>query len=272
MENAFEYFSVFGGLGIDVDTDTPLLTSIEDQILDDYDHIHSTIIEKTRGDSLNHAVLTGLAIGDSQAHTAFKRAKLSHDDGQAIIEHLLSLGLITRERSREQSNSWIQESSVSDKFHFATPFMRFWFAFVSPIFKGIAEGDYEELEARIHNRKQEFIEQSFVLLSQELVRLSFHDDPIVEMGSYWDKEVEIDIYAKTVSGKIIVGSCKYTQNKIKKNELTKLKEKALHVSIKADVFVLVSKQGFSNEVKSLKGDDLKLYTLRNFKNLITPYM
>jgi hypothetical protein len=268
MENAFEYFSVFGGLGIDVDTDAPLLQSVEDQILDEYDHIHSNIIEKTRGDSLNHSVLTGLAIGDSQAHTAFKRAKLSNDDGQSIIEHLLSLGLITRECSREKSNSWIQENTVSDKFHFVNPFMRFWFAFVSPIFKGIAEGEYEEFEERIHNRKQEFIEQSFVLLSQELVRLSFQDDPIVEMGSYWDKEVEIDIYAKTTSGKIIVGSCKYTQSKIKKNELTKLKENALRVGIKADVFILVSKQGFSNEVKSLKGDSLKLFTLRNFKNLV----
>lgn len=236
--------------------------------MDEYEHIHSNIIEKTQGDSVNHAVLTGLAIGDAQAHTAFKRAKLSHDDGQAVIEHLLSLGVITREPSREKSNSWIQENSVSDKFHFVNPFMRFWFGFVSPIFKGIAEGDYEEFEERIHNRKQEFIEQSFVLLSQELVRLSFHDDPIVEMGSYWDKESEIDIYAQTTSGKIIVGSCKYTQSKIKKNELSKLKEKALHAGIKADVFILISKQGFSSELKSLKGEDLKLYTLRNFKNLI----
>ncbi|MEA1918985.1 MAG: DUF234 domain-containing protein [Campylobacterota bacterium] len=269
MEEAFEFFSVFGGLGVEVDTTEPLLDAIEEHILDEYDFIHSNIIEKTRGDSIAHSVLTGLAIGDAQAHTAFKRSKLSAEEGPDVIKHLIDLGIITREPSREMSNSWIQENTVSDKLHFVNPFMRFWFAFVSPIFKGIAEGNYEEFEERIHNRKQEFIDQSFVLLSQELIRENFKTDPIVEMGSYWDKEVEIDIYAKTASGKTIVGTCKYTNTKIKKNELTKLKEKALHVKIDADIFVLISKQGFSSEMKNLKGESLKLLTLRNFKSLLT---
>jgi hypothetical protein len=106
---------------------------------------------------------------------------------------------------------------------------------------------------------------NFTLLSQDLIKEKFTDDCIVEMGSYWDKDIEIDIYAKTASGKTIVGTCKYTNSKIKKNELNRLKEKALHVKIDADIFILVSKSGFSNEVKALKGENLKLFTLRNFK-------
>ncbi|MEA1919740.1 MAG: DUF234 domain-containing protein [Campylobacterota bacterium] len=269
MENALEYFAVFGGLGIPVDTSLPLMQSIEEEILNEYEHIHSNIFEKTRGDSVYHSVLTGLAIGDAQAHTAFKRAKVSAEDGPDIIKHLIDLGLLTREVSRQKSNSWIEENTVSDKLHFTSPFLRFWFAFVSPLFKGIQEGEYEEFQTRLENRKQEYIDQFFVLLSQELIKQSFQDDPIVEMGSYWDKEVEMDIYAKTTSAKTIIGSCKYTNTKIKKNELTKLKERALHVKLDVDSFILISKQGFSNELKALKGDSLKLFTLRNFKSLIT---
>jgi hypothetical protein len=241
------------------------MESIEENILNEYDFIHSNIIDKTGGDSIAHSVLTGLAIGDGQAHTSFKRAKLSAEDGPAVIKRLIDSSLIRREKSREISNSWIDENSVSDKLHFTSPFMKFWFAFVSPIFKGIKEGDYKEFEERLENRKQEYIEQLFTLLSQDLIKEKFTDDCIVEMGSYWDKDIEIDIYAKTASGKTIVGTCKYTNSKIKKNELNRLKEKALHVKIDADIFILVSKSGFSNEVKALKGENLKLFTLRNFK-------
>jgi len=265
MEEAFENFAIFGGIGVKIDTSKPLFYSIKKNILDEYHFIHSNIIEKTRGDSVYHSVLTGLAIGDAQAHTALKRAKLSADDGKHVINQLCHFGIIEREASRERSNSWIDENTVSDKLHFTSPFMRFWFAFISPLFKGIAEGDYKEVEERFENRKQEFMEQAFVLLSQDLVRETFRDDPIIEMGSYWDKKVEIDIFAKTASGKIIVGSCKYTNSKIKKSVLTKLKENALHVKIDADIFILLSKQGFSSEIKSLKGESLKLLTLRNFK-------
>ncbi len=265
MQEAFESFAVFGGMGVKIDTSKPLLYSIKKHILDEYHFIHGNIIEKTRGDSVYHSVLTGLAIGDAQAHTALKRAKLSADDGKHVINQLCHFGLLEREVSRKISHSWVEENTVSDKLHFVSPFMRFWFGFVSPLFKGIAEGDYEEFEKRFENRKQEFMEQAFILLSQDFIRENFTDDPIVEMGSYWDKNIEIDIFAKTTSGKIIVGSCKYTNSKIKKNLLNKLKEDALHVKMDADIFILISKQGFSNEVKLLKSESLKLFTLRNFR-------
>jgi len=266
MQNALEFFAVFGGLGIKVDTSKPLIDSIEEHILDEYDYIHSTIIEKTAGDTIYHSVLTGLSVGDSQAHTAFKRAKVSAEDGPKILKQLSDMDLITVEPSREQSNSWIDESSVSDRYHFNRPYLRFWFAFVSPIFKGIREGDYREFEERFNNKKQDFFSDMFILMSQVMLKESFKEDKIIEMGSYWDKNIKLDIYAKTASGKTVAGNCKYTNSKIKKNELNRLKETASNH--KTDIYVLVSKAGFSNELKALKGDNLKLFTLRNLKSLI----
>ena len=61
---------------------------------------------------------------------------------------------------------------------------------------------------------------------------------------------------------------KYTNAKIKKNELTKLQEKCEAANIKADIFVIFSKAGFSSELKSLKGEGLKLFTVKNFKKLL----
>jgi uncharacterized protein len=146
--------------------------------------------------------------------------------------------------------------------------LRFWFAFISPLFKGIRDGDFKEVKQRFLNNESEFIQLTFIQLSHELIKRQMKDDKIVEIGTYWDREVELDIYAKTQSGKTIVGSCKYTNNKVKKSELTRLQEACATAKIEADIFVLVSKKGFSTELKSLKSDKLKLFTLKNFKSLV----
>ena len=235
-------------------------------------------MDTTLSDSLYHSVLTGIALGDRRSHSAFKRARISEDMGNSALDYLIQTGIITREPSREipvqrdyptqKLKKEIEKHQISDKFIFATPFLRFWFAFISPLFHGIQEGDYEEVKKRFENREQGLSSLIFEQLSIELLKQNFQDDPIVESGSYWDREVEIDILAKTASGKIIVGECKYTNTKVNKSELTRLKEKCEKVGIQADIYVLFGKRGFSNELKNLKGADLRLWTLKSFKKLI----
>ena len=207
-------------------------------------------------------------MGDGRTHTAFKRANVPGDVGTKAIEELCESGIIKQEKSKKIFTSWTDNESISNKLYFTSPFMRFWFAFISPLFKGIRDGDYKEIRDRFANREAEFINLTFTQLSQELVKLTFKDDPIVECGSYWDNDVEIDIYAKTKSGQTIVGSCKYTNAKIKKSELSKLQQLCQEAKIKPDIFVLFSKKGFSSELKSLKGEQLKLFTIKNFKSLL----
>ena len=102
----------------------------------------------------------------------------------------------------------------------------------------------------------------------ELIKESFKDDPIQKIGSYWDQTDEIEILAKTKSGKVIAGACKYSKSKMKKSELTKLKETCAKVELKPDIYVLFSKNGFSNELKNEKGEGVKLFTLKHLNSLI----
>jgi len=147
--------------------------------------------------------------------------------------------------------------------------LRFWFAFISPIFKGIRDGDYKEIRERFQNRKAEFMQLTFVELSHELLKLNFSkEDKLKEISVYWDNNIELDIYAKTKSGKTIVGVCKYTNAKVKKSELTRLQEACKESKIDADTFVIISKNGFSNELKNMKNSTLRLITLKNFKKLV----
>jgi hypothetical protein len=266
LEIAIEYFTVFGGTSWNVDTTKPLFELISNKILKNYTYIHTDITKQTHSNKLVHALLSACATGDRRVFSSYKRARLSREEGNEALHALLRSELIELEYSLERPVR--EEDDNSDKLSFTTPFMRFWFAFVSPYYKTIKEGDFSEVEKAFTNREQGFSDLIFEKLCQSFLKKSFNEDPIVEIGSYWDKNAEIDILAKTKSGKLIAGSCKYTNAKVKKTELTRLKEKCALAEFEPDMFVIFGKNGFSSELKALKGNDLKLYTLKSLKPLV----
>lgn len=207
-------------------------------------------------------------MGDGKTHSSYKRAKIDKDVGDSAVEVLQEKGLLRVEKAKNIFTSWSENETVDNKLYFTSPFYRFWFAFISPLFKGIRDGDYKEIRQRFTNYQNEFVQLTFIELAQEFLKLQFQDDKIIEIGSYWDRNSELDIFATTKSGKIIAGSCKYTNSKIKKSELNRLHDICENAKIKADIFVIFSKKGFSSELKSLKGEELKLFTLKNFKSLV----
>ncbi len=246
--------------------------------MENYGHLHNHIFDFTLGESLYHAILTGVALGDRRTHSAFKRAHISEKIGEPAIEYLCKTGIIELEPSRENPlkkeypnqkfKKEIEKHQISDKLMFTLPFMRFWFSFISPLHRGIEEGNYDEVKKRFKEREQSFSGLIFEKLSIELLKKEFENDPIIEAGSYWDRQVEIDILAKTASGKIIVGECKYTNTKVNKSEFSKLEEKCALAGFEADEFVLFSKRGFSNELHASKEKNLRLYSLEDFKRLL----
>ena len=266
LEIAIEYFSVFGGTSWNVDTNKPLFELISSKILQNYTYIHTDITKLTYSNKLSHALLSASATGDRRVYSSYKRARLSREEGNEALHALLRSELIELEYSLERPMR--EEDDNSDKLSFISPFMRFWFAFVSPYYKTIKEGDFSEVEKAFANREQSFSDLIFEKLCQAFLKKSFSEDPIVEIGSYWDKNAEIDILAKTKSGKLIAGNCKYTNAKVKKTELSRLKEQCALAELDVDRYVIFGKNGFSSELKALKGDDLKLFTLKSLKPLI----
>lgn len=266
LEQAIEYFSVFGGTSWSVDLTRELEELIENKILKNYTYIHGDITKITRSDKVSHALLSAAATGDGRVHSALKRARISRAEGEDAIDTLCSKNILKREYSLESPPN--EDEKIDERLNFSTPFMRFWFAFVSPYFKTIKEGDFKEATESFANRKSEFYELTFKKLSHELIKKSLKDDVIVEIGSYWDRNTQIDILAKTKSGKVVAGICKYSNQKAKKSELAKLQEQCRQAELTPDIYVIVSKGGFSNELKALKGEDVKLFGLKNFKTLI----
>jgi len=265
METALEYFTIFGGLDVDIDTTVPINQLIELHILKRYKYLRNFMSNIIKGDPEYNKILTALAIGDRRTNSAFKKVNISFDNGIEIIDDLCGLKVLKLEKSLQKLSKLDDQYTVSEKLLFTLPIVRFWFAFVSPIFKGIKEKNYEEFYKKYDNNKAEFSDIIFEQLSHEYLRLTTKEDFIFTLGRYWDDDTSLELLGKTKSGKIIVGSCKYTNNKIKKTELTNLKEKCKKLEIAVDTFVLFSKKGYTNELKVLKKtENLQLFTVKNF--------
>lgn len=269
MEIAVKYFIVFGGLNIKIDTTKPILELIEKHILEDYSNLKNLIHNLTGGYKVDHAILSGIAQGDRRTYSSFKRAYVSFEEGMKCVEKLIERGIIEIETSQHHFANKRSDDRIAKKLLFTTPFLRFWFAFVSPIYKGIKEKNYEEFYTLFENKQAEFGNFIFEELAMEFSRDLFaQEDPIKQFGKYWDDKREIDLVAKTTSGKIIAGNCKYINSKIKKNELNRLIEDSKSIGLNVDIFMIFSKSGFTSELKSQKSESILLFTPKSFKLLL----
>ena len=269
METALNYFAVFGGLDIKIDMTKPLGILIKRHILDNYNDIQDEMVKNIRTDNIGNKILSGLALGDRRITTSFKRGDIDFDEGISVLRDLCDNGVVSRATSIDFLTNQFEKNDSADKLTFASPFLRFWFAFVSPLYRGVKREAYDEVYQRFDNSKQELVDFIFEQLSHEYIKLIFKDDVIEEIGGFWDDKEEIELLAQTASGKVIVGSCKYNNAKVKKSEINRLKEVCERLEIVPDFVVLFSKAGFTNEVKSLKGESLKLYTAKSLKALLT---
>ncbi len=268
MQIAVKYFIIFGGLNIKIDTSKPLLELIEKHILNEYDNLRFEINTISGGYKVDHAILTGIAQGDRKTTTSFKRAFVSFEEGIRCVDKLIDRGIIEIESSQHFIANKRGDDKVAKKLLFTAPFLRFWFAFVSPIYKGIKDKDYKEFYTLFENKETEFGDFIFEELAMEFLIDFFKEDPIKNFGKYWDDKIKFDLFAKTTSGKIIAGNCKYINSKVKKNELNTLIENSKSINLNTDIFVLFSKNGFSNELKSLKNESIRLFTTKSFKLLL----
>lgn len=266
IEKAIEYFAVFGGMGWNVDLSKSLEELIEEKVLANYRYIHGDLTKITQSNKSHHALLSAVALGDRREYSAYRRADLTRKEGEESAAFLIKFGLLSRQAS--QADPIDETEEVSDRLQFSAPFLRFWFSAVSPYYKGIKEGDFTEMKAKWENTKASFFDQIYEALVIALVKESFKEDWVAKIGSYWDKNTEIEILGKTKGDKVIVGSCKTSKSKANKSELSKLQEKCAKVELSPDIFVIFSKNGFSSEFKKEKSDTLKLFSLKNLKTLM----
>ena len=278
LEQAFEYFAVFGGMeeALDLDFFDDLEFIIRFNFVEKYKVLNEFISPSYLIEEPYRWLLVSIARGDGRLSNVFRKAKLGDALGLRLLEELKELGIISFEESREAPlkkypNQKLEKSlrsyKIEPKVYFKKPFHRFWFGFVEPYHKELNRGDskrfFENFEKHF-SRLHSFV---FEQLSQELLNLHYKNQLTIN-GNYWDKHSEFDIWATHKDGRQILGECKYTSRRVCKSELSKLKHKAETSELEIDVFALFSKSGFSNELKNSNDKDLLLFELEDFRGLL----
>ena len=277
MEKCIEYFSVFGGLGWNINTDRSLEELIQTEILDNFVLLHNQILTLTTQEPQYAKLLTSLARGDRRIFSAFNKSGHSNMSGGLSLKHLQNSGVLEAEYSREElpenrdgqkQKRELARYRISHKMRFTSPFLRFWFYFISPKRRDIEEGNYEKVLENFRQHFQAFVGYTFEELSNEMMKMKLSSLQLINSGSYWDRQVEIDLFASNIDEKLIVGECKWKNHKINKKELNKLLEKCERIEMKADYIILFAKRGFSKELLSLKSRELQLYSAEDFEDLL----
>ncbi|MDA3907568.1 MAG: DUF234 domain-containing protein [Sulfurimonas sp.] len=278
MEIQIEYFAIFGGLGLEIDTTKPITFLIEDLILQNFDELNEKIEQLTLNETSYKRLLTALAVGDRRIFSAFKRAGLNNGNGGGALNYLQEKGLIQIEYSREEPakslnpngklKKEIARHRISHKVLFTYPFIRFWFYFIYPHIRDIRNGNYEKLFKSFETKQNSYTSLVFEELSEVLLNYNLRDAQILSSGSYWDAKVEIDILTVTDNERVYVGECKWTNHRVNKKELHKLQEKCEKLEIEPSQTILFSKRGFSKELKQMQGKNLALYSSEDFGALL----
>jgi len=278
MEILIEYFSIFGGLGWEVDTTKPLIILIEELILDKFDMLHQKMKDMTLCQEENRRLLHSLAIGDRRIFSAFNKAGLNNGNGGASLKYLHENEIINLEYSREKPAKKVNANAklkreiarhrISDKIRFNKPFIRFWFYFVTPYRREIEKKEYINFKKNFQEKQNSYTSLLFEELSSVLLNYNIRDAQISSSGSYWDAKVEIDILTVTDKDEIFVGECKWKNHKINRKEFHKLQDKCEKISIEPKQIIFFSKRGFSKELTNLKDKNLALYSSEDFKLLL----
>jgi hypothetical protein len=270
VDTALEYFAVFGGTGWDIDASKSVATLIEEKILSNYEALHESMTRYTHNNGLYHMVLSIIALGVNHENDVLKKAKVGKDKGEEAIDYLVSKSLIKFDLSVEKPLN--DGGGKSDRVLFDLPFMRFWFAMISPNYQSIVDGNYDEFAQKWHKVRDNFPILLSNLLLLELVKETFnakHEaDPIVKIGSYYDKKVEIDILAVRRSGAMVAAACKYSKEPAKSNMMQTLIEKCTKAELEIADYVLFSKNGFTPEVEALREKEVLLLSGEELSSLL----
>ena len=207
-------------------------------------------------------------IGISKILPRFTAQKITADliNAKFLITEKSSEQRAQKERKNDRLPRALRRYHITDKVHFSSNFARFWFRFIEPNLPALRRGEIERVLSLIKADFNAYAGLGFEILSKELLA-KYLNLEISQISSFWNKKVEIDIYAKFESF-CVAGECKYKERKISKNVLNELIFKCEKAHLAPDLLALFSKSGFSGELRSLKSDKILLFSLEDFKILL----
>lgn len=274
-----EYHAVFSGLNTDdrILYCSDIFEAIKLAILEKYEILKDKFLyfEDNTLQNLSEIFLIKLANGDRKFFTLLQNAQIPRIKGNQIHNALQDLDVIHTELSREEpfkSNKqkikkYLRKYRIENKLHFSKSFFRFWYSFIAPNLDLIKQNKHDDLLEIIRFDFDKFVSLGFENLGYDLALNVLNERKTLEFASFWKRNIELDMLFYTQENELIVGEVKYKDTRVCKNILNIIKNKCKKLNLTPDKVILISKSGFSKELKMLENENLILLELDDFKRL-----
>ena len=213
------------------------------------------------------SIIRAIAAGNSKLSAIASMSEIKATSLTKYLKTLIDLDVIEREVPVTENNP---QRSKKGLYKIKDNYLRFWFAFVYPNKSFIESGHSNIVMSKI---KKNLVRNHIAFVYEDVCKermwqlnaegaWPFH---FSKLGRYWDAQTEIDIVALDPEGKnIVFGECKYWQEPVGIDVLTKLEAKVRSVLWERNNrnvwYVLFSISGFTKELEELAEgrDDLLL--------------
>ncbi len=270
IKELIENFAIFGGYDSgSIELDDDIFENIEQNILNNYHSLKREFCQ----DQDKNTLLQKIALGDRKEYAIYRSSSnISQIRGRVLQKELYQNNIIEKELTREiipkrEKHRYVKKEFrryvPEDKFRFVKNFDRFWYTFIYPFSNELDNNIQKSCLENIKQGFDKFVSLTFEELSNELIKGDIFRLNIIQSGGYWDIHTEYDILAKKSNGRYILGECKWTNQKVCKNELNKLKNKAKFLKFDIEQYALFSKNGFSKSLK--KQRNILLFELKDFE-------
>jgi hypothetical protein len=230
--------------------------------------------QELREPAIYNSIIAVVAAGNTKLNDIASKAGMEQAACLKYMRVLLELGIV------QKTEPVIDKSARKKEYRICDPFFRFWYRFIPRNMMAITTGTIErQYDSAIGSYLSEYMGLTFEIICRQYLMYYAQDLPfaIHEIGEWWGshpklkKEIQVDIVAvgsqenNIQSGrKILLGSCKYKNEKTDIRELELLQEYA-NVFTKNDdqcFYWLFSKSGFTEGLQERqKKGEVKLVTL-----------
>ncbi|MDO4753777.1 MAG: ATP-binding protein, partial [Bacillota bacterium] len=209
--------------------------------------------QELREPGLYHQILDAMANGASKNSEIATKVRMESGGIGKYLDSLIELGIIKKEAPFEGKSQRKSIYRISDGCY------RFWYRFVnknkSAIELGLGEDVYDE---RVKDELSDFMGYGFEQVAFDIIdELSYQKKlpgVVFNRGRWWGnnkkvrREEEIDYVGRTREG-MIFAEIKWRSDKMNSSALKSLIEKSMLIDAPKRDYILVSKSGFTNELK-----------------------
>ncbi len=252
-----ENYAVLGGMPayqLQFDFNKPPLKNIRDNILKKdsflYDEVEFVLKEELREPRIYFTILKEMALGRTTVNEISQVVGLDRNRLSKYLSTLERLRIIKRELPVTLKDPHRSRKGV---YVIEENFFKFWFEFVFPNRGRIEAGHTDLVLKRIEERFDSYVSRSFESICMEAVKKGIltgkDDEPLVNVGRWWQGEEEIDIVALNEETKeVLFAECKWQRGKVGADVATDLLRKAELVewmpSNRNENYAIFSRSGF----------------------------